>query len=62
MAKPRTPYVSGGSTVVSLPPDVMAEAGVDLDTDLMIETDGQEITLTPIEFQKAHRAGGGSDA
>jgi len=57
----RSPYTSGGSTVVSLPPDLMDEAGIDQETDLLVETDGKTLTLSPVEFHKAHRATGGDE-
>jgi len=55
----RTPYKSGSSTVVSLPPSIMEEAGIDQDTDLLVETDGETIEFSPVEFRKAHRTSAG---
>jgi len=59
--KARKVYETGGSVVVSLPRDVREDVGIDVGADVGVEADGDQITVAPLEIERAHRAGGGDE-
>jgi len=58
MPKTRTLYKSGGSTVLSVPASVLEAVELEIGDDVLVEAGEDHIEVYPVEFVKAHRAGG----
>jgi len=58
MTKTRTLYKSGGSTVVSMPTSILEAVELEEGDDVLVEAGGDKIEIFPVEYTKAHRAGG----